>query len=68
MSGTTVVQGRLVLTDRVMPGRIVIDGDRIAAVEPSADGADGPFIAPGFIDVHTHGWGRPVRRRRSMGR
>ena len=59
MSGTTVVQGRLVLTDRVMPGRIVIDGDRIAAVEPSSEAAavDGPLIAPGFIDVHTHGWG-----------
>jgi N-acetylglucosamine-6-phosphate deacetylase len=60
MTATNVVQGRLVLADRVMPGRIVVDGDRIAAVEPVGDGggaADGPYIAPGFIDVHTHGWG-----------
>jgi len=57
MGGSIVVQGRLVLTDRVTPGRIVVDGDRIVAVEPDASAADGPFLAPGFIDVHTHGWG-----------
>jgi N-acetylglucosamine-6-phosphate deacetylase len=60
MSGSIVVHGRLVLADRVMPGRIVIEGDRITAIEPAGDAggaAEGPFIAPGFIDVHTHGWG-----------
>ena len=56
-SRSSIVVGRLVLVDRVMPGRIAIDGDRILAVEPDAAAADGPYVAPGFIDVHTHGWG-----------
>ncbi len=59
-----VVRGRLVLDDRVAAGRIRIDGDRIAEVELEDD-ADSPgsaepsdaFIAPGFVDVHVHGWG-----------
>ncbi len=57
MSEAQVIQGRLVLADRVMPGRIVVEGDRIASVEPDGTCEDGPFVAPGFIDVHTHGWG-----------
>jgi len=55
-SGAVVVQGRLVLADRILPGRAVIQGDRIVGVEPDAAAADGPFIAPGFVDVHVHGW------------
>ena len=55
----------LVLPDRVLPrSSIVIDGDRIAAIEPAI--IDGPahatrvdlsgcVIVPGFIDVHVHG-------------
>ena len=57
MGGTMVLAGRLVLTDRVMPGRITVDGDRIVTVEADAAAVDGPYLAPGFIDVHTHGWG-----------
>ena len=57
MSGSITVQGRLVLADRVTPGRIVVEDDRIVAVEPDAAADDGPYIAPGFIDVHCHGWG-----------
>ena len=55
-----VVVGRLVLADRVVPGRVTIEDGWIAAVEPDeADeaAAGGPFIAPGFVDVHVHGWG-----------
>ena len=53
---TEVVRGRLILDDRVEPGRVAIDGGRI--VEVSLGGSDeGPFIAPGFVDVHVHGWG-----------
>ena len=49
--------GRLVLDDRVEPGRIAIENGRIAAVEPDPSASDGPLIAPGFVDVHVHGWG-----------
>jgi N-acetylglucosamine-6-phosphate deacetylase len=52
-----VVAGRLVLGDRVVPGRLAIDHGRIAAVEPDGSAVGGPLIAPGFIDVHVHGWG-----------
>jgi N-acetylglucosamine-6-phosphate deacetylase len=56
--------GDLVLPDRVVHGgSILIDGDRIAAVEPRpvrVAGAEvrdttGHLIVPGFIDVHVHG-------------
>ncbi len=61
----STVVGRLVLDDRVVPGRITVDDGRIAAVEldeaaataGQATAADGPLIAPGFVDVHVHGWG-----------
>ena len=55
-----VVTGRLVLLDAVVPGRITIEDGFIAVVEPTPDegaAAAGPLIAPGLIDVHTHGWG-----------
>jgi len=57
------VEGRLVVDDRVVVGRLAVEDGLIAAVE--ADEADksgprspgGPFIAPGFVDVHVHGGG-----------
>ena len=52
-----VVAGRLVLRDRVVPGRLHLDGDRIAAIEEDQRESGGPVVAPGFIDVHVHGWG-----------
>ena len=55
---STTVAGQLVLEDRVASGSITIDDGRIATVtleEAAADG--GPYIAPGFVDVHVHGWG-----------
>ncbi len=52
-----VVAGRLVLADGLVPGRVVVEDGRIAAVEPDEAAASGPYIAPGFIDVHCHGWG-----------
>ena len=52
-----VVVGRLVLADAVVPGRVVVEGGKIASVEPDESAAAGPYVAPGFIDVHCHGWG-----------
>jgi len=52
------ISGRLVLDDRVAHGRITIEDGRIAAIalaeEPAVNGA---FLAPGFVDLHVHGWG-----------
>lgn len=52
------VSGRLVLDDRIASGRIRIEDGRITEVvldeEPVAAGA---MLAPGFVDVHVHGWG-----------
>jgi N-acetylglucosamine-6-phosphate deacetylase len=54
------VQGQLVLADRVVPGRIDVEGDRISAVVTGAGSEsreDGPYLCPGFVDIHVHGWG-----------
>jgi N-acetylglucosamine-6-phosphate deacetylase len=51
------VLGRLILADRVEGGRLTVEAGRIASVEPAAVPADAPFIAPGYVDVHVHGWG-----------
>jgi N-acetylglucosamine-6-phosphate deacetylase len=56
------LRGRLVLDDRVMPGRIVVEDDVIAGVglgdDASPEDAETlPYLAPGFVDVHVHGWG-----------
>lgn len=57
MSDDAVVVGRLVLEDRVVPGRVVVESTWIAAVEADPSAAGGPWIMPGFVDVHVHGWG-----------
>jgi len=59
---TTDARGRLVLDDRVAVGRLSIEGGRIVAVEVEEPGSRAfgdelPFVAPGFVDVHVHGWG-----------
>jgi len=56
----TVLRGRLVLDDSVAPGRVVVENEHIAAVELADDSgaeAGGPYVAPGFVDIHVHGWG-----------
>ena len=56
--------GSVVLPDRVQErGSVIVDGDRIAAVEAGSVApagahvidASGCFVVPGFIDVHVHG-------------
>jgi N-acetylglucosamine-6-phosphate deacetylase len=56
---TETIAGRLVLEDRVAPGRLTIDDGVIATVDVHEAGVadDAPYIAPGFVDVHVHGWG-----------
>ncbi|MGZ8514831.1 MAG: N-acetylglucosamine-6-phosphate deacetylase [Candidatus Limnocylindrales bacterium] len=55
-SATTVV-GRLVLDDRVEPGRLEIEDDRIVSVTLDARESADNVVAPGFVDVHVHGGG-----------
>jgi N-acetylglucosamine-6-phosphate deacetylase len=61
---TALVNGRVVLPDRVETGRaLVIEGGRIAGLADLADlGSDveridvgGDWITPGLLDIHTHG-------------
>src|SRR4029077_7082113 len=58
-AGGSVVSGRLVLHDRIVAGRVTIVDGRIESVEEDARDREpaGPYIAPGFIDLHVHGWG-----------
>jgi N-acetylglucosamine-6-phosphate deacetylase len=54
----TMVAGRLVLDDRVVGGRITVEDDLISSVDVlESDLGGGSYIAPGFVDVHVHGWG-----------
>ncbi len=64
MSRTEIVEGRLVLDDRVAAGRILIEDEYIVAVEHGepaeprgSSGSSVPYIAPGLVDVHVHGGG-----------
>ena len=56
--GAATIGGRLVLEDRVASGRITVEGAWIAAVALDDEAAPaGSYLAPGFVDVHVHGWG-----------
>jgi len=62
MSAGTDLRGRLILDDEVVVGRLRIDDGWIVAVDVDrpADAARDvglPYLAPGFVDVHVHGWG-----------
>lgn len=50
-------QGRLILEDRIAPGTISVEDGWIVAVEMDDRAGFGPLLAPGFVDVHVHGWG-----------
>jgi len=57
---TEIVRGQLVLDEAVVPGRVTVEEGWITRLEPTPDdpaAATGPVIAPGFVDVHVHGWG-----------
>ncbi|MFH0751520.1 MAG: amidohydrolase family protein, partial [Chloroflexota bacterium] len=57
MNGELVVRGRLVLEEHVRPGRIVVRDGWIAEVGLEDAPAGGPYVVPGFVDVHVHGRG-----------
>jgi len=49
--------GRAVLDDHVVGARIVVADGQIVSVDEDSDGDAGPYLSPGFVDVHVHGWG-----------
>jgi N-acetylglucosamine-6-phosphate deacetylase len=56
------ITGRLVLDDEVVIGSLSVAEGWIDAVDidlPATTMADAdlPYLAPGFVDVHVHGWG-----------
>jgi N-acetylglucosamine-6-phosphate deacetylase len=55
--GEAVAAGRLIFDDRVEPGRIVVRDGHIVGIELDSIEASGPYLAPGFVDVHVHGRG-----------
>lgn len=55
--GDEIAHGRLVLHDRVAPGRVVTADGQIVSVELDDAESAGPWIMPGFVDIHVHGWG-----------
>lgn len=58
MDRATIIRGRLVLEDRVVGGSVAVEDGSIVAVTVDDDGvAEGPIYAPGFVDLHVHGWG-----------
>ncbi len=61
MSPARDITGRLVLDDEIVVGRVAIRDGVIDAVEvrPDRDPTDRgiPYLTPGFVDVHVHGWG-----------
>lgn len=63
---TKIVNGRLVMPDRIMEGAsLIIEDGRIVSVcgkEPVTQDcrvidAEGMYVSPGFIDLHVHGGG-----------
>ena len=57
----TAIEGRIVLDDRVALGRLTVTDGLIAGIDvdetDAAAGSTAPLIAPGFCDVHVHGFG-----------
>jgi alpha-D-ribose 1-methylphosphonate 5-triphosphate diphosphatase len=69
MTETLLTNARLVLSDSVLRGSIVVSGDRIGAIDsgrhgtPAALDMEGDFLIPGIVDVHTDNLERQVQPR-----
>lgn len=57
MNAHEELRGRLVLADRIAGGRLVLRDGVIDSVDLDEEATTGPLLAPGFVDVHVHGWG-----------
>lgn len=57
MTASFAVAGRLILEDRVEAGRIMVEDGGIVSVEPGEVPDGALYVAPGYVDVHVHGWG-----------
>lgn len=65
MARLALINARLITADAVVQGGLLVDEGRIAAVgpdvvaPPDAEALDlgGRYLAPGFIELHTHGGG-----------
>jgi N-acetylglucosamine-6-phosphate deacetylase len=51
------ITGRIVTPSGVVAGHVEVDGDAIAEIRPDGSVQSGPWIVPGFVDMHTHGGG-----------
>ena len=66
---TILTNARLVLSDQVLHGTVVMEGDRIAEVQPGVSRAagavdvEGDTLMPGVVDVHTDNLERQVQPR-----
>ncbi len=60
---TVVKNGFVILGSKIRRADVLLENDRILAVDDEIDKADsiddvaGAFVAPGFIDIHVHGGG-----------
>jgi N-acetylglucosamine-6-phosphate deacetylase len=51
------VTGKVVTPNGITEGAVVVDGDRITAVDEDHTVHSGHWIVPGFVDMHVHGGG-----------
>lgn len=60
-----IINGKLVLADKVLEGYAITFGERIEAIVPQAEldlsefeviEADGRLVCPGLVDIHIHGY------------
>lgn len=60
MARYRITNARIVTSDQIVSGSLCVDGDKIAGIDVPFEAdytvdAGGCYVAPGFIDIHTHG-------------
>ena len=51
-----IINGKIILHNEIVEKNVFIDGDKMPDNEEIVD-AQGLYVSPGFVDVHTHGRG-----------